>query len=492
MPMLAGALVLVTSSVLATRMPVVSPNVDPDLNKPSVLLVTIDTLRADHVGVYGYANARTPNLDALANQGVLFRKTVAPTKLTGPSHASILTGLGPEKHGVFLNNMHLPKSVPTLADTLKDNGYVTGAFVSAYTTRNGTCALPSRFQYYDDEFNPHRIVFREAFSKLLLLRPIMKFFQARGFDFSPAYRGAAQTADLAIEWIKGNGNQPFFLWVHLFDPHLPYRPPAEYLTDADRQYNGTVSGKWYSLDATERGKIVSSIDDMERMIALYDAEIAYADDQVGRLIEAVRNTTTGSNLLIVVTSDHGETMGEHNIFFGRDLYDPTLLVPLIIVMPDAGFQQAREVKEQVRLIDIAPTILAALGLETPNFLDGRSLLDSIAKNIDTSSGPAYSFSNTRSNDFKRRSVSVRTGEWKLIHRSNGWQGGEGSPWVAEIKELYNLRDDPKEKNNIAAFASEQLHELEENLSTHRKQNTVHQLELTDQELDRLRSLGYFR
>ncbi|MBA3297613.1 MAG: sulfatase, partial [Acidobacteria bacterium] len=269
---------------------------------PNILLITVDTLRADRLGAYGYAAARTPVLDRLATGGVRFADATAHAPLTYPSHVAILTGRYPGAFGVRLNGMDpLPASAVTLAERLKAAGYRTGAVIGSVVL-DQSCGLSQGFDDYDD-----------AIAAAPRATMAMADLQRRASEITAA----------AGEWISGQQG-PWFLWAHYYDPHLPYSAPAK-----------------YAAAATGRP---------------YDAEIAYVDAEIGALLKRVDRTRTA----IVVTADHGEALGAHGEpDHGFFLYDATLRVPLIVAAPGL---EPRVVREQVRSIDIAPTIAQLAGL----------------------------------------------------------------------------------------------------------------------------------
>jgi arylsulfatase A-like enzyme len=487
---LAIFMVLITCGFLGFRMPVVKPVTEADLDRTSVLLITIDTLRADHVGVYGYANARTPNLDGLAKRGVFFHQVVTPQRFTGPSHASILTGLLPEKHGVLQNLERMSQSVPTIADLLSTKGYVTASFVSSYTTLDSACGLPSHFQAYYDNIDDIPWFPPKAYNILLFKYSKKILKDLIGISFDPIYKTGAKTTDLAIKWLGRNNKYPFFIWVHLFDPHLPYIPPKEYLTEEAKNYKGPVSGDWYFQSAFEQSQIIATPEDFKQMIALYDAEVSYADHQVGRIVDAAQRNVQNGRLLTIVTADHGESMGEHSLYWCRDLYDPTLLVPLIFVPPDNVIETPLVIENQVRTIDIAPTILDLIGIEPMKNIDGRSLSGLIKSGLPFQVS-AKSGLYPSPKQYSRAAASIRHKGWKLIERSAGWQACEG-PWLKESIELYNLREDPSEENNLASISLDELKELKEELGRYKHLSGSQELSLTPEMEERLRSLGYLR
>jgi arylsulfatase A-like enzyme/Flp pilus assembly protein TadD len=289
----------------------------PSASPASVLLVTIDTLRADRVGAYGYAAARTPHLDALAGEGVLFTEALAPAPLTLPAHATLLSGLEPPHHGVHDNGAAVfPDSVPTLATALKESGRATGAFVGAFVL-DRRFGLARGFDHYDDLL-PRR---RDGGSVLESERP------------------CDAVAAAAAGWI-GRQSGPFLAWAHFYDPHAPYAPPAPH-RDA---HPGRP----------------------------YDGEVSQADGCLGRVVAAAR-ARAGAGLVVAVAGDHGEALGDHGeSTHGFFVYQATLRVPLVIAGP--GLPRGQRRGGIARASDVLPTLLARLGVPAPAGLDGRDLL----------------------------------------------------------------------------------------------------------------------
>ena len=276
----------------------------------NLVLITIDTLRADRVGVYGDAEARTPVIDGLARRGVMFANAFAPTPITLPSHASLMTGRYPAGHGARHNGMRLDLAVPTLADHLARAGFETGAFVGAFPL-DRRFGLIKGFRTYGDKL-PRNADGRQANE-----------------------RSGAAVVDEAIGWLGRRSSERFFLWVHMFEPHAPYGDPR--------------SGR--SAEAR------------------YRDEIAEADRQVGRLVAALGERTAST--LIVVTSDHGEAFGEHGeVSHSVFVYDTTLRIPLVVAGPSTS--AGRRITGPVSLLDIAPTVTKLLALP-PMDTDGIDL-----------------------------------------------------------------------------------------------------------------------
>ncbi len=309
---------LVFSPLFAAAAP---PTSDP----PNVLLITIDTVRADHVGCYGYQLIETPNLDALAGGGVRFANAYSPVPITLPAHSVILTGTYPMRTGMHdFSGNRLNASQPTLATLLHERGYTTGAVL-------GSAVLDSRFglnrgfDFYYDHFD---------FSRL----------DEKNID--AMIRPGNEVVNHALSWLEANRRKPFLLWVHLYDAHHPYNPPSPY-----------------------REKYRTH---------LYDGGIAFVDAQVGRLVASLKAKGIYDRTLVVVAGDHGEGLGEHGEkTHGFFIYDTTLHVPLIFKLPADPEKRKPVVSESANLADLLPTILDVLGAAKPQELQGRSLVEAM-------------------------------------------------------------------------------------------------------------------
>jgi arylsulfatase A-like enzyme len=358
--------------------------------RPDVVLITVDTLRADRVGATGGPAGVTPAIDELARGGAVFLDATAHVPLTLPSHASILTGRYPVAHGVHDNNgFTLGADVPTLATLLHGAGYHTAAFVSSFVLRGAT-GLSRGFDRYDDRF--------QGAGRARVTTASLE-------------RRAADVARDVTQWLAA-APHPFFLWVHFYDPHAPYDPPPAFAA--------RFAGR------------------------LYDGEVATADFGVGSVIGAVPAATRG-NTLIVVTADHGESLGEHGESeHGILLYDATLHVPLVIRGPGVG--AGIRVDRQVRHVDLLPTIADLAGIQRPAVLDGVSLAPLLrgstavatrsANNNSNEAPPSYAESRFGELHFGWRPIrSLRDGEWKYID--------SGAP------ELYHVRADKAERDDVA-------------------------------------------
>jgi arylsulfatase A-like enzyme/Tfp pilus assembly protein PilF len=357
---------------------------------PSVLLVTLDTTRADHLGCFGAEFASTPHLDALAQSGVRFDQAISPAPLTLPTHASIFTGLVPRRHGVRNNaSFRLGAEPAVLAEALRRHGYRTAAFVSSAVLDRIT-GLDRGFEHYDDTV---RVGPREAFNH--------------------EERAASQTNDAVFAHLD-RLDEPFFLWVHYFDPHLPYVPPEPFRARfPDRPYDG---------------------------------EIAFMDDRFGDLLDTIRSKVPA--LLVVVAGDHGESLGEHGEnAHGIFVYQATQRVPLIMAGP--GLPPGKVVGDPVGLVDLAPTVLDLLGLPPLPDIDGRSVAPLVRgeerppANYELESlFPTYAYGWLPVRGLVRD-------RFKLVRSS--------------VSELYRLDVDPDEKTDLARAEEEIAGSMAEDL-----------------------------
>lgn len=349
----------------------------------NVLLITMDTTRADRLSAYGASPHLAPALDRLARDSVIFERAYTTAPLTTPAHASLFTGRMPFEHGVRLNGEHrLPQSEITLAEILRDNGYETAAFIGAFVL-DSQFGLDQGFDHYDDDIEAHIVV-----GKNRLLRE----------------RSAAEVSRRAREWILRRGRRPWFCWVHYFDPHYPY------------QSWSTVFGARFQDHP-------------------YDAEIAYMDLHIGRLLDALREHGKLANTLIVVVADHGESLGEHDeMQHGLTLYESAVRVPLLIALP-RGRHAGRRVVAPVSLADIAPTILDLLNIRTTWRASGRSFRTWLTHDRNHSwDRPCYIESHMPYSEYGWAPLAALVqGPWKYIR--------------APRPELYDVARDPAESHN---------------------------------------------
>lgn len=395
----------------------------------NVLVITIDTLRADHLGAYGMGLAHTPAIDDLARNGLRCTDAISAAPITMPAHTSIFTGLFPPAHGVRDNGAYaLGSDATTLAERLRAAGYTTHAFVSALVL-NRRYNLTQGFETYDDD------LWAEDEPKLFMIRE----------------RRAPKTAERFLTWFDGwkaKRDKPFFTWVHFFDPHQPYHPENQ---------------------------------DLLVTPTPYDAEIAGVDRQIGRIVDSLRKANVLDDTLLVVTADHGESLGEHGeethaIF----VYDATVHVPLIVRAP--WLFGPRVYTGPVRSVDIMPTILDALGLPKQDRIDGESLLAAFRGKGPAPSRPQYSESLLSEVGFGMAPLfAVRDGGFKYIR--------------APRPELYDLRNDPRELHNLYAENRRMATKLDGELTQLIHSSEAHPVKaasnpMTRESEEALQALGY--
>ena len=460
---------------------------------PNVLLITIDTLRADHVGAYGYGKAQTPNLDRLADEGVLFSQAIAPATETCPSHTSILTGLYPAQHGTLFNEgvVHIDKrSVTAVPEILASRGYRTAAFVSGATLSDGICGLSFRFDLFDENFSGWKWTSKAAL-KLSLFKLAVNVAPAVMEQMNKVERPATQTTDQAVRWLRTRGDHPFFLWVHYFDPHEPYRPPGPFVPPWVDDVLARANGAWYGLPLTLREQIIRNPKQVDHMIGRYDGEIAYTDTQIGRLLREVESLGLEEDTLVVLTADHGEGLGEHNTYFDHvsNLYDENLRVPLILRYPNR-IPEGKKVYRQVRLVDIAPTILDLFGVKDESFnTSGQSLLPLLGDQDRQPQRTAFAAIYPESEGGSREwgIYALRTETHKLIRTTPWWRRYRQFP---EREELYELSFDFGEENDIISQSPPALLEMRRALDTFSSLRPSTQTQLSEEAKEQLRSLGY--
>ena len=392
-----------------------------------IVLITVDTLRADRLECYGYSRSKSPNISRLARDGVLFQHAVSCSPLTLPSHSSIFTSTYPRVHGVRdQSGFSLPRGSDTLAARLKPGGRTTGAFVGSFVL-DSRFGLDQGFDYYFDRFDSTRV--RSGMPEML-------------------ERRAEAVAREAMRWMEENSNRSFFAWLHFYDPHVPYSPPESWRT----RYPENP----------------------------YDGEVAYTDSVVGEVLDFLARKQWYQDALIVLTSDHGEDLGEHGEnTHGYFLYESTIRVPLLIKFPRSQ-HAGKVISAQARTIDIMPTILQLAGVAPPGSIEGRSLLpviESGPKAPDEAYGetfyPYYHFGWSPL-------LYIRTAKFKYIH--------------APRPELYDLGADPGEKMNLAPTNRTLANQLRERLrATYRQAGESRAASKSPVDAatqERLKSLGY--
>jgi arylsulfatase A-like enzyme len=384
----------------------------------NVVLLTVDTLRADRLGAYGYtARPTSPRLDAEIAAGVRFEQAMAPRAATWPSLASLLTGLYPRSHGVTENGYSFPNDLATLPKLLKQAGYRTGAFLSNMCKANH-----------------------------------------QGWDNLACTGGEdGKTIQRALDWAKeeAQGDQsagrPYFLWVHLFGAHGPYYNGGDRAArELDPGYQGPVGPKRWQLDRIMTEKVALNERDIRHLDALYDGAVMGTDGLSAALLDGLRAAGKMDKTLLVFTADHGEELYDHNgyLYHACSVYQTTLHVPLAIQAPGLISAGAR-VPQTVELIDVAPTLLEMLGLPALPMQHGRSLVPYLERPGEGGAGkPAFS-------EYGVTNVgTVVQGDWKLIQNPDGFvpvciPGAAPGHYPIGKVELYNLAADPLETTNLA-------------------------------------------
>lgn len=400
----------------------------------NIILITIDTIRADHLACYGYDSIKTPHIDGLAKDGILFSNAYSVSPLTFPSHTSIMTSQYPIQHGVQNNGTFLLQdSANTLAEILKKRNYKTGAIVSSYVLASHF-GLNQGFDYYDDYF-----------------------FQKKGQveDHTQNERIGEKVTEISKKWLQKNHKKPFFLWAHYFDPHSLYNPPPPF----DNQYK-------------------------ERP---YDGEIAYTDKCLGDLFEEIGKLSLLKNTCIILVGDHGEGLWDHNEqTHGLFIYNTTLHVPLIISCPE-HLQKGLKVASLVKTIDIMPTILELMGIDAEgSLIQGSSLVQFLKgedkdMKIDLFCESQYPKLNL--NWAPLQGILTFEG-WKYIY--------------APKQELYNLKEDPQEQKNLFSLNPQKAKSLHERFLSLKKDliekaqavEDAKSVTLSTEARERLMSLGY--
>jgi len=408
--------------------------------KPNVILITIDTVRADHVGCSGAKGVQTPTLDSLARDGIVFERAISQVPLTWPSHTVILTGTYPFQNGVQdFTGPPLDPKFRSVAQAFKDHGYRTGAVVSAFVL-DRSWGLARGFDFYDDAFAPE---------------------QFKNRDLGLVERPAGESVTRALTWLQKNSQRPFFFWLHLYDPHSPYNPPEPY-----------------------RARFKDR---------LYDGEIAYVDHELGRLIAWLKRAQHYDGSLVVMLSDHGESLGEHGEHeHGFFVYNSTVHIPLIVKPPAGSGIRPGRISNPVETTAVAPLLLGLAGVKDEAMEKQLSLAGSfeeaplsvtqwldekLARDTPAYSETLYPFSSFGWNPLH----SVETARYHFVD--------------APTPELYDLTSDPGETTNIAAQQTATVAVLKSKLQTLLRTNP-YQAEkneassLAPDAAEKLRALGY--
>ena len=442
-------------------------------SKPNIVLLTLDTLRADHLSCYGYERETSPFIDKIANEGILFEECIATSSWTLPSHASLFTGLFPSEHGAIYSAedkskaSQLPDKLTTLAEILKKEGYKTAGFIGGPYLAS-VFGMGQGFDYYNDRLGPIGKVY---FDKITFLRFILAIFKDKinlyklsssietglidvwnyiyGESFTKNSIGhvgwkkkANEINAVVLPWIKRNKDTRFFLFVNYFDPHAPYGLPKGYKNHYNRGYKSNLGGLVSQLNNIMYRKYSPTEDDLNFLISLYDSQINFLDLHIAQLFDTLVSCGIDRNTIVVITSDHGEAFGEHGLMqHGFSLYEDQIKVPLLL-WGIKQFPGSQRISTQVQIIDILPTILNLINIPPPKNIRGQSLIPLISGREDSvrpyalaeifEDKAVYRFGE----EFRRDLKCVRTSEWKHITSSTG------------EKELYNVIEDRKEMRNL--------------------------------------------
>jgi arylsulfatase A-like enzyme/Flp pilus assembly protein TadD len=403
---------------------------------PNIVLITLDTTRADRMGFLGSRRGLTPNLDTLAAQSVVFSRAYAQVPLTTPSHAALLTGTYPQYNGVEDLGAPLPKDVPYLPDLLHKHGYQTAAFMGAYILDPWSHTAPGfarGFDFYDTDFHQRKA----------------------GEDrYHSVERRAEDVANRALKWLSGHRQKPFFVWLHFYDAHDPYDPPPPF--------------KERYADAP------------------YDGEIAYTDSVVGSFIAVLRRHGLYQNTVIAIAADHGEAFGEHGEErHGMFLYDETVHVPLLLKLV-ASKSAGKRVETRVALADVAPTLLRAAGVAAPPSMQAQSLFPL----IDGGSTPAQKGKTPDRPIYAETNYPHRAFGWADLR---SWRTGKYLYVQAPKKELYDQLSDPDAHQNLAPGSAAVADTLDGQVSDFHQKTSRAQAErpkLDPTQVENLRALGY--
>jgi arylsulfatase A-like enzyme len=427
--------------------------------KPNIIFISIDTTRRDRCSVYGYERDTTPNLRLFAEQGATLDLAYAPAPTTGPSHATMFTSLYIIAHGVWKNGLKLSPGCNTIAEHLSTHGYQTAAIVGSFVL-DSKFGYAQGFSFYDDNFDITKATNR--------LRYWRGHRVDKGFD-----RRADDTTQRAISWLKKQlvPERPFFLFVHYFDPHMTYDPPEPFLSQFAPTKNLPT--------------------ELEKRFGKYDGEIAFADHEIGKLLETLKQMGVEEDTLVVITGDHGEGLMEHgHIGHAVNIYEEAVRIPLLFRWPN-HIPQGRVLSAPVELVDLAPTILDLVGIRPNGVLfQGQSLAAALCgKTTLDKNRPVFLHrrhykegSRVGRTEVRGEKFGIRAGTWKYID-------GRGK----NPNELFDLSADPKELTNLYATfpkkAAKLAYQLEEWKRLHARAYPVRD-KISEEDLQRLKSLGY--
>lgn len=428
-------------------------SIDTGRGPKNVILISIDTLRPDRLGAYGASAPTSPTLDKLAAGGVLYNNAFATSPWTLPSHASMLTGLYPNRHGLKETDHKLSEKIPTVTSVLAKAGFATAGFVSS-SFLNELRGLHQGFEsfHYEQEIAQH--------GNVIFVR-----------------NSGPEITTRALEWLSERDDQPFFLFVHYYDPHSDYSPSREYRRMFVKSYSGTSDGSTVQLRQVAMGQRKLTEEDTQHLLQLYDAEIRQLDDELARLVQYLDERGLSDNTALVITSDHGEEFMEHGrTLHGRTFFSEVIDVPLILHGP--GVPSGLRIDDLASVVDVTPTILGLLDIEPPANLQGIDL----SKNWSNEGGSRHTFVVAEAlHEVPGDAIMIQDERYKLIYERLGARA-----------RLYDLELDPMEQRDISSSHPEPLAKLMAALRTYRQtENTAHSIPTRSaSEEALLRRLGY--
>jgi arylsulfatase A-like enzyme len=469
------------------------------VKKTNIVLIILDTLRADHLSCYGYHKKTTPNIDRFASDAVKYTKAYSTASWTLPSTASIMTGKYPGSHGAHRNKSGhinpfniLDDRQVTLAEILQGSGYATAGIVSCqfFTRQYG---MHQGFDFFDDTM-PSNLFIMPTFSLLPFLNyflPINDYFGSRGLD---EHRAASQINRAARAWLKNNTTRkPFFLLLHYFDVHHPYYP--EKLGTSENSVPPAIMKKYgrNSANYAEMEKhLIASVQDGTKplldherkyLVDNYDREITLLDKKVGKMLDVLKDQGLYDDSLIIITADHGESFGEHNLMLhGIGLYEDNLHVPLLVKYP-SGNTPAGTQEHPVSLTGIMPTVLSYLSIPVPRGVQGAPFDDREGQTILAQN---YTSTNVKGQQqFRSDMVSLQQDDYKYIR------------FAQAQDQLFNLREDPAELHNIMDAVGVPAETMQQTLNSFMEQSSLsgtedegEKVEMDKATLENLKSLGY--
>jgi arylsulfatase A-like enzyme len=432
----------------------------------NVILLVVDTERADHVSCYGYERPTTPNADRLAATGLVFRNANVQASFSQGSYASLFTGLHPQSHGVRNHPGTLAPECVTMAETFASHGYRTAGFHN----------------------HP-------------LLQTVYGFGQGMAtYEGTPT---CTTTITRALDWIDAQGDAPWFLFLQFMEPHAPYQPPPPFDEKFGKRPDGFLDGAGWKPGQGYPQKWMFDFDaqhlrpaDVEFLKASYDGEIAYVDSEIGRLLDALEKSGRRERTLLVYTADHGEAFGEHGVWFNHDatLYEEILHVPLIVSNPML-FPARRDVEDVVREIDVLPTLLDVLDWSSPVRIEGESLLPLLGG----AQAPRLAIAENRPLETSRVGmpnyrmfVPGNEGKWRSIRRGGTKLLRIPKPGGDE-ESLFDLATDPREQRDAALDRAAEKRELESELdrfTSRAPRAETRPTALSAEDSERLKALGY--